>query len=224
MEDATERVVALGGRIGKRGAVPPDSRPEALASRGDKGGSFRYTEAAAKFLNRGCRAELMARRIRLTTVLTLLVALGVTGLLPAAGSWSCPDGTTCVYTRGRGYHCLGDRCRMACCAAKKLGRCCGCCGHGATPGASIAAGSHERMLGEPAHCRYHQTQQIQPAWVRAHTAPDLQWHVVAALPVPVKRPVVCRHWERLAPIRGSPPPSHSTPPSSPRAPPGSHCA
>jgi hypothetical protein len=168
--------------------------------------------------------EAMRVPLRLITVLTLLVAFGVTGLLPAAGSWICPDGTTCVYTRGRGFHCLGDRCGMACCAAKKSAHCCGCCGHGATPGVIILAGSHRRAMGEPAHCRYRAARQVQPAWVRAHAAPDLQWHTAAVLPAPIKLPVVCRVWERLAPIRGSPPLSHSTPPSSPRAPPGSHCA
>jgi hypothetical protein len=165
----------------------------------------------------------MRRPIRLTTVFLLLVASMVAGLLPAAGSWSCPDGTTCVYTRGRGYHCLGDRCQMACCAAKKPTHCCGCCGHGPVPGVTTSAGSHEPVFGQPAHCRYHRTPRVETAWVRVNTAPDLQSRAAAVLPTPVELPVVCHVWERLAPIRGSPSSSLSTPPSSPRAPPGPDC-
>ena len=56
------------------------------------------------------------------------------------------------------------------------------------------------------------------------TAPILRWHVVAVLPAPAEPPAASRCWERLAPIRGSPPSFHFTPSSSPRAPPGSHCA
>src|SRR2546427_6669275 len=96
----------------------------------------------------------MARGIRLTTVLTLLVTFLVTSLMPATGSWSCPDGTACVYTTGRGFHCLGDRCQMPCCMAERSGHRCGRCDHGTT--FIVASSSHERTVGEPAHCRFHE--------------------------------------------------------------------
>ena len=172
----------------------------------------------------------MARGIRLTTVLTLLVTFLVTSLIPATGSWSCPDGTACVYTPGRGFHCLGDRCQMPCCMARRSGHRCSRCDHGAIPGCSLSrriassSSSHERTVGEPAHCLFHENGQAQTAWMPVRTAPDLQWHAVALLPAPVELPVAARSWVSLAPTRGSPPPSHSTPSSSPRAPPGPHCA
>src|SRR5437879_6362210 len=162
--------------------------------------------------------------VRRITVLTLLVAFGLTGLLPAVGSWSCPDGTVCVYTQGRGYHCLGDQCHMACCAAQKPAHGCGRCEHGAVPSVTASSGSARRTIGEPARCRYHEAPQAATAWFEARTAPDLQWQVIAILPAPLELPHLARLWKRLAPTRGSPPLTHLTPSSSPRAPPGPDCA
>jgi hypothetical protein len=166
----------------------------------------------------------MTRRFRLITVLMQLVAFGVTGLLPAAGSWSCPDGTACVYTAGQGFHCLGEQCQMACCEATKPARGCGRCDHDALPGVGTAARTRGHAVGEPEHCRYRDGQQLEPFAVPDRFAPELQWHVAADLPAPVEVPIAAHLWQRLAPIRGSPPPSHTSPSASPRAPPGSDCA
>src|SRR5437660_7942812 len=105
----------------------------------------------------------MRRLVRLTTLLTALVAFLVTGLMPAAGSWSCPDGTACVYTPGRGFHCQGDECRMACCAGKRPAHGCGRCDHGSVPIAQASAHSRHLALGEPEQCRYHEPQQVEKA-------------------------------------------------------------
>jgi hypothetical protein len=171
----------------------------------------------------GCPAEAMSTRTRLTIVLTLLVAFLVTGLMPAAGSWSCPDGTACVYTPGRGFHCLPEQCQLACCTAERPSHGCGRCEHGAVPSAAPAARSHPCAVGEPTHCRYHQAQQVEPAWARAPGVTDFQAHTVTVLPAPVMAPVVTSVSARFAAGRSSPPPSHPTPPSSPRAPPGLDC-
>jgi hypothetical protein len=166
----------------------------------------------------------MLRRTRLPIALMLLVALVVAGLMPAAGSWSCPDGTACVYTAGRGFHCAGDECKMACCAAaKKPSRGCGRCEHGALPGVRTN-GARPLGVSEAAHCRYRETKQLEPPSMAAAPALDLQWHVVALLVPVTELPVVERLSQRLAPIRGSPPPSHTPPLASPRAPPGLDCA
>ena len=153
----------------------------------------------------------------------LLVAILVTGLMPAAGSWSCPDGTACVFTAGRGFHCLTEQYRIACCAAEKPDHGCGRCEHGAVPDLAAAI-LRERSVGEPAHCRYREAPQFETAWAPARAVPDLQWHPVAILPAPADLPVVARLGERLAPIRGSPPITNASPPSSPRAPPQPDCA
>src|SRR5438128_1643127 len=76
------------------------------------GPCFRYNKTGWHSELTGCRSEPMRRPFHPRAALMTLVALLVTGLLPAAGSWSCPDGTACVYTAARGFHCLGDRCRM----------------------------------------------------------------------------------------------------------------
>src|SRR5213596_866678 len=122
----------------------------------------------------------MMRVPRLIVLLTLLAALVVAGIVPATGSWSCPDGTACVYTAGRGFHCLGDRCRMPCCMAKRSGRTTatrrsprGRCDHGTTPGCPlsgrIASGSHDRTVDEPAQCRFHENGQAPAAWMPVRT-------------------------------------------------------
>lgn len=166
---------------------------------------------------------------RLVTVLALLVAFLVTGLVPAVGSWSCPDGTACVYTAGRGFHCVGDECRMACCIGKKPGarvaggHGCGQCDHAGVPVAA-ASGSGQTSVGEPAHCRYHQAPQIEKVLAVQPVPLDLHWHAVATLPAPVVLPVVHQFFIRFAPVRGSPPSRSASTPSSPRAPPGSNCA
>src|SRR5712692_10387756 len=100
-----------------------------------------------RYLAPCCRSEAMSGTIYRQLVLPLLVAFLVGGLLPAAGSWSCPDGTACVYTTGRGFHCLGDRCRMACCAVRKPSHACGCCEHGAAL-TTAATRAHHRTIRE----------------------------------------------------------------------------
>src|SRR5689334_20676888 len=103
---------------------------------------------------------------RIAAVLALLVAFLVTGLLPAAGSWSCPDGTACVYTAGRGFHCVGDECSPAsgyppCCVGKKTMHGCGHCDHAGVPMAASPSDRQRPTVGEPAHCQYHQAPEVE---------------------------------------------------------------
>jgi hypothetical protein len=166
----------------------------------------------------------MARSSRLTTVLMLLVAILVTGVLPAVGSWSCPDGTACVYTQGVGFHCVGSECQMACCeAGRQQSTGCGRCNHGGAPGAAAASHPGRTLMGAD-HCRYHEAAQLDAVWAPSSVAFDLQVHPVALVSTPVVAPMAAGLWETLAPIRGSPPPSHLSPSSAPRAPPGPDCA
>jgi hypothetical protein len=173
---------------------------------------------------------------RFATVLMLLVAFLVTGLLPAVGSWSCPDGTACVYTAGRGFHCAGDECRMPCCPpASRVpgkragtreagGHGCGHCDHARVSAANAPGQQQHPSVGEPAHCQYHQPPQVEKVLALQPVLLDFQWHAVAVPPRPVVLPVVNRLHLRFAPIRGSPPSRDTAPPSSPRAPPGLYCA
>src|SRR5215212_10516728 len=110
---------------------------------------------------------IMRRTSRLTTVLLLLVAFLVTGLVPAVGSWSCPDGTACVYTAGRGFHCQGDECQLSCCAEKKSPHGCGRCEHSGVPGVAWTAATTERTISGKPHCQYHQGPQVERVWVTA---------------------------------------------------------
>jgi hypothetical protein len=166
----------------------------------------------------------MQRSSRLATLLALLVAFLVTGLMPAVGSWSCPDGTACVYTEGRGFHCVGDECRMPCCIGKKTMHGCGHCDHAGVPMAAVPSGQQRPTVGEPAHCQYHQAPQVEKLPAIQSVPLDLQWHAVAALPTPAVLPVVNQLFIRFAPVRGSPPSRSASTPSSPRAPPGLRCA
>jgi hypothetical protein len=165
----------------------------------------------------------MPRTTRLTTVLTLLVAFLVAGLVPAAGSWSCPDGTACVFTAGRGFHCAGDQCQLACCAVEAPGHGCSQCEHGAFPGVGARSASQGRTVREADQCLYWGGAQLDPIWTSAPAFPHLHRHVVAVLPAPVAPPVTASLWERLFPVRGSPPAPHLPPSASPRAPPGPDC-
>jgi hypothetical protein len=162
---------------------------------------------------------------RLLILLMLLAALAVAGVVPATGSWSCPDGTACVYTAGRGFHCAGDTCRMACCAGKERARsCCGGSEHSAMPGLAVAGTPRHSTVGVPPHCRYREAPQAAAVGLSSRAAPDLDWQAVAVLPSGFDPPIALRSWERLAPIRGSPPRPHTPPLASPRAPPAPDCA
>jgi hypothetical protein len=166
----------------------------------------------------------MTRTVRLTTLVTLLVAFVVTGLVPAQGSWSCPNGTACVYTAGRGFHCVGDECERPCCARAQRRAGCGTCHHGAMPGIATKAAAATRNVGESQDCRYRDAPQFQPVRLTESAAPVFQWTAVAAPPSFIELPVTEPLWQRLAPIRGSPLPARISPPSAPRAPPAMDCA
>jgi hypothetical protein len=204
-------------------------RSASSRNRDDKRGFWAYSEEGAP-LPTSCRPEPMRRPIRLPLVVMLLVAFLVTGLVPAVGSWSCPDGTACVYTAGRGFHCAGDECRMACCMGKKPstraagGHGCGHCDHAGVPMAAVPLGQQRPTVGEPAHCQYHQAPQVEKVPAVLSAPLDLQWRAVAALPTPVVLPGVRQLFIRFAPVRGSPPSRYASIPCSPRAPPGLHCA
>jgi hypothetical protein len=158
-------------------------------------------------------------------MMTLLAALVVAGVVPAVGSWSCPDGTACVYTAARGFHCAGDACHMACCAGKVRARnCCAGREHSAMPGVTVAKALRPLTLGAPPHCRYREAAQAAPVVLSSRSAPDLGWQAVAVLPAGFDLPILLQSWETLAPIRGSPPRSHTPPLASPRAPPTLDCA
>src|SRR6266511_4947825 len=108
----------------------------------------------------------MMRLTRLITVLTMLAAFMVGGFVPAVGSWSCPDGTACVFTVGHGMHCVGGGCQMPCCAAKKPANCC----DGEHGDATAADIGHPAWVKTP-HCRYHNAPHMAPVWVPAPAAP-----------------------------------------------------
>jgi hypothetical protein len=173
---------------------------------------------------RRSRLELMRLPFRSTMVLVLLVALLVTGLVPAVGSWSCPDGTACVYSHERGFHCLGEQCVASCCVRARPIHGCGRCDHGAVPNTLAAPVSHQRTLDEAAHCRYQAAPRAEVARVTEAASPDFWWHTAATLPAPTPAPVTTRPFVWLAPVRGSPAVSPTHTPSSPRAPPGLNCA
>lgn len=160
----------------------------------------------------------MGNKARLITVLTLLVTFLVAGLVPAAGSWSCPDGTACVYTRGPGLHCVGDRRAMPCCQAGQQRHGCSFCRHGMLPGIG-AAGAHLRAMGEPARCRYQKAHRLGPVWAPVRSGRWAQSHAVALQPAPSRAPVLPRLAARLVPIRGSPPSSPGPSLTAPRGPP-----
>lgn len=162
--------------------------------------------------------------LRRTSLLTLLVAFLVTGLLPAAGSWSCPDGTACVYTPERGFHCQGDTCKLSCCAQETPAHGCGRCDHGAAPALAAGSTSYERTVSGTPHCRYQEAPQMAPAWAPGPLALDFGGQTVALLPTPVTSAVPTSLVLPQAPIRGSPPTTYASAPSSPRAPPGADCA
>ena len=166
----------------------------------------------------------MSRSTRLATILTALVAFLVTGLMPAAGSWSCPDGTACVYTAGRGFHCQGDECRMACCLGKRPAHGCGHCDHGTVPIAQMRLRSPRASLSGTEQCRYHEPVQAEKAVARPSVSLNLDGHPVAVLPAPAAPLLAAGCSVQTAPIRGSPPRLFPLSPSSPRAPPGPRCA
>src|SRR5437667_5658452 len=124
----------------------------------------------------------MRRLTRLATLLSALVAFLVTGLMPAAGSWSCPDGTACVYTPGRGFHCQGDECRMTCCIGKRPGtraaggHGCGRCDHGSVPIAQARSRFQRSSLSGPEQCRYHEPVQAEKVIARPSVSLNLYWH------------------------------------------------
>ncbi len=190
---------------------------------GDTGGSFRYSVMEKRPPRRGGRPQMMTPRYRLILMLTLLAAFLVASLVPADGSWSCPDGTTCVYTAGRGFHCVGDDCALACCAGKRHATCCGSCEHGAQSGMAAASASRA-AIGAAAHCHFHEALQAGSAWVAASPAPVLHGDMIAVLQAVPAAPRIEQRSVRLMPIRGSPPASRRSPCVSPRAPPGSDCA
>ena len=183
-----------------------------------------YNTGGLERVASGSLRDVMAKSIRLTTVLTLLVTFLVAGLLPAAGSWSCPDGTACVYTAGRGFHCLGDQCRMPCCLGSHRRHGCGQCNHAAVFGMGAASHSQQRNVREPGRCRYHEGQQVGPVMASARAAFVLDGHAHAVLPALVQTPAIQGLFVRFAPARGNRLPSHRTSPFSPRAPPGPGCA
>jgi len=166
----------------------------------------------------------MPRSARLITLLTALVAILVTGLMPAAGSWSCPDGTACVYTAGRGFHCQGDKCRMACCVGKKPANGCGHCDHGSVPTGQVRRRSLRASLSGTEQCRYQEPVTAEKAIARPSPSLELDGHAVAVLPAPTAPLLAAGCWVRTAPIRGSPSLLSPLSPSSPRAPPGPLCA
>ena len=183
-----------------------------------------YNRGGPERVAPGSPRDVMAKSIRLTTVLTLLVTFLVAGLVPAAGSWSCPDGTACVYTAGRGFHCLGDQCRMPCCVGARQRHGCGQCNHAAVSGVDAASHPQPRGVREPGRCRYYEGQQVGPVMASARAAFVLDGHARAVLPAPVQTPAIRSLFVGFAPARGNLLSSYRTPPSSPRAPPGAYCA
>jgi hypothetical protein len=166
----------------------------------------------------------MRTPIRLAILFTALVAFLVTGLMPAAGSWSCPDGTACVYTPGRGFHCEGDECRMACCVGRKTRHGCGQCDHGSFPVAHARPRAARPALSGTEPCRYREPAQAERVAARPSHLQVTYGQAVAVLPAPPNPPLAAGFCVRSTPIRGSPPARPFLTPSSPRAPPERDCA
>lgn len=117
-------------------------------------------------------------RLRPLLALILTLVLAFLPLAQVQGSWSCPDGTRCVWQAGEGYSCAVRGPQGPSCCLSRLPR---LCRHGALPGAGRRGTSEPAYQGKE-QCRYAPPPSLDAAsnrWLHGGSSPP---NVEPALP------------------------------------------
>lgn len=198
------------------------NRPEQPGPLAGLSARFERLLDRATTVQQGVRLNWTVKRIWLPLLLVLSLIAGSTGY--ATGQWQCPDGTACVFTRGRGWHCQRADCHLTTDPDPAVA-----CETGTDEAAGAEAGcdheahhSHQAegaAVRRPRHCRYEVSDRPSPVALVTAAALLVQAPVAALLTEPVRLTEAVLILFVRRPILGGYPPGPSLPPPPNRGPP-----